>query len=192
MSERGDVDATRLLSHASQGDGQAARRLLPLIYDQLRELAERSLRRERPDHTLQPTALVHEAFVRLIDQTRGEWQGRTHFYAVAASEIRRVLVDHARHHQAQRRGGGRERVLLTEAIAQIDEKPVDLLDLEDALRKLHDTDERQARVVELRFYGGLSIDETAAVLEVSPRTVDGDWQMARAWLRRELSGGDAL
>ncbi len=159
---------------------------MPLVYDELRALAQSYLNRERPDHTLQATALVHDAYVRLIRQEDVEWKNRAHFFAVAAQAIRRILVDHARGHQRQKRGGGRERVRLDEDVAVLDERDIDLIALDEALEKLAHLRERQARIVELRFFGGLELKEVAEFLGVSPRTVTGDWQMARAWLRREM------
>ena len=182
-------DPTRMLTMVAKGDHQAAANLLPLVYNELRELAANALRRERPNHTLQPTALVHEAFLRLIDQTHAEYKSRTHFFAIGAEAIRRVLVDHARRHGAEKRGGGWLKVTMEHAVekesSSRDNAP-ELLRLDDALTKLAALDERQSKVVELRFFGGLSVEETAAMLNVSPRTVEGDWRMAKAWLRREM------
>ena len=182
----GRTDVTNILKRASDGDESAVNRLLPLVYDELRALAESYLQHERPDHTLQATALVHEAYVRLIKQEEVEWQNRAHFFAVAAQAIRRILVDHARAHEREKRGGGRRRVGLDESVAAAPGRDLDLLALDEALEKLTRLSERQARIVELRFFGGLSLNEVAAFLGVSPRTVDGDWSMARAWLRRAL------
>ncbi len=157
---------------------------LPQVYEQLHALAEAFLRRERPDHTLQPTALVHEAYLRLADQDRARWNDASHFQATAATMIRRILVDHARGHKAAKRGGHWHRVTLSDRAEGGPD--VDLLELEEALLELAALDERQARVVELRFFGGLGIKATGASLGVSPRTVDGDWRLARAWLHRRL------
>lgn len=179
--------ATLTLARAAGGDRQAAARLLPLVYDELRALAASALKRERSDHTLQPTALVHEAFLRLIDQTHAEYKSRTHFFAIGAQAIRRVLVDYARQQGAAKRGGDWLKVTMDRAAAQKgSNEPTDLLGLDEALSKLAALDERQSRVVELRFFGGLGVEETATMLNVSPRTVEEDWRMARAWLRREL------
>ncbi|MCI0364616.1 MAG: sigma-70 family RNA polymerase sigma factor [Phycisphaerales bacterium] len=182
-------DATQVLTLAVKGDRQAAANLLPLVYDELRALAAKALRRERPDHTLQPTALVHEAFLRLIDQTHAEYKSRTHFFAIGAQAIRRVLVDHARRQGADKRGGDWLKVTMEHAAAQqgTNDDALDVLGLDEALNKLAGLDERQSKVVELRFFGGLSVEETAAMLDVSPRTVEEDWRMAKAWLRRELA-----
>jgi RNA polymerase sigma factor (TIGR02999 family) len=184
-------DITRILQEVSGGNREAPARLMPLVYDELRRLADHYLRRERPDHTLQPTALVHEAYLRLIDQTRVDWQNRAHFFGVAAQLMRRILVDHARRHQAEKRGGFRQKLTLDEAVDYSQTRDVDLVRLDEALTALAQFDERQSRVVELRFFGGLTIEETAEALAVSPATVKVDWSMAKAWLRREIGGGDA-
>jgi RNA polymerase sigma factor (TIGR02999 family) len=159
---------------------------LPLVYNELRALAESLLQQERPEHTLQATALVHEAYVRLIKQEEVQWQNRAHFFAIAAQAIRRILVDHARGHARQIRGGDRERVRLDEDVAVSPERDLDLVALDEALSTLAQLHPRQAQIVELRFFGGLTLRDVAEVLAVSPRTVDGDWSMARAWLRRAL------
>ncbi len=184
MAESADV--TALLVRASEGDSRAADELLPLVYDQLRALAADLMRRERVDHTLQPTALVHEVYLKLIDQTRARWEDRAHFFSVAAQALRRILVDHARGHAAAKRGGQRAKLELNEGIIAAYEEAVDVLALDDALRRLAEQDTQRARVVELRFYGGLTIDETASVLDVATRTVERQWRYARAWLYREL------
>ena len=186
MGDSGAVDITRILKRASCGDDSAVKRLMPMVYAELRALAESYLRQERPDHTLQATALVHEAYVRLIKQEDVEWQSRAHFFAVAAQAIRRILVDHARGHQRAKRGGDRQRVRLDEDMAVAQQGDLDLLALNEAMEKLSDFHERAARVVELRFFGGLSRQEVAQFLGVSLRTVGDDWRLARAWLRREL------
>jgi len=178
---------TQALNKAAGGDRNAVEQLMPLVYDELRALAASALRRERANHTLQPTALVNEAFLRLIDQTHAAYNSKTHFFAVGAQMIRRVLVDHARKHLADKRGGGADRLTLSGIEAQESDHQIDLLALDDAMMKLAKLDERQARVVELRYFGGLGVDETARMLDVSPRTVDDDWRMAKAWLKRELS-----
>jgi RNA polymerase sigma factor (TIGR02999 family) len=181
---------TQLLAGLRDGDESVAARLLPLVYDDFRSLALRHLARERAGHTLQPTALVHEAYLKLVDQTRVNWQGRTHFFAVGAQAMRRILVEHARSRRREKRGGDRQRVELEEASALAPERAVDLLDLDEALQRLEALDERQARVVELRFFGGMKMEEVALTLGVSKRTAEGDWRMARAWLHRELAGGE--
>ena len=179
-------EATRLLKGLANGDTGAGDRLLPLVYSELRNLASRHLKRERPDHTLQATALVHEAYLQLVDASSINWQGRTHFFAMAARVVRQVLIQHARTHDAQKRGGDRKRITLAEGIAISPSREVDLLDLDEALTQLATVHERQARVVELRFFGGLSVEEVAAALGVSERTVKGDWKVARAWLRSKI------
>ncbi len=186
MGKADQANATQVLAKAVRGDDAAAAKLLPMVYDELRGLAANALRRERGDHTLQPTALVHEAFLRLIDQTHAEYNSRTHFFAISAQVIRRILVDHARHHDAIKRGGNWLKVTLDHAAAKGSDEELDLLGLDEALTKLAALDERQSKVVELRFFGGLSVEETAKTLGVSPRTVEEDWRMARAWLKREL------
>jgi RNA polymerase sigma-70 factor (ECF subfamily) len=189
MGTADSADVTQILKRASDGDDSAVNRLIPLVYDELRALAESYLQTERPDHTLQATALVHEAYVRLIKQEDVEWQNRAHFFAVAAQAIRRILVDHARGHQRAKRGGDRKRVCLDENEVITEERELDLLALDEAMEKLAGLNERQSRIVELRFFGGLTAKEVAEVLGISSRTVDGDWAMARAWLRRELRCG---
>jgi len=160
---------------------------MPLVYNELRRLADHYLRQERQDHTLQPTALVHEAYLKLIDQTRVDWQNRAHFFGVAAQVMRRILVDHARRHRASKRGGFQQKLTLDEAIDYSQSRDVDLVALDDALNALARLDARQSRIVELRFFGGLTIEETAEALDIAPATVKVDWSMAKAWLRREIS-----
>ena len=167
--------------------GKSAAELLPLVYDELRALARGYLSRERRGHTLQPTALVHEAFLRLVDQTRIDWKGRAHFFAVGARMMRRVLVDSARKHKSQKRGGEWHRVTLADDVLGKELAVEEVLALDGALDRLAELDERQARVVELRFFGGFRVEEVARLLEVSKRTVEGDWTHARAWLRRRLA-----
>lgn len=177
---------TQVLQDASAGCESAAGRLLPLVYDELRGLAQHYLNQERREHTLQATALVHEAYLKLVDQKKAQWRDRTHFFAVAAQAIRRILVDHARGKQRIKRGGGQAPAALDEqAIAAGGGQP-DLVELDEALGELARLHERQARIVEMRFFGGMSIDEIAAALDMAPRTVDGDWAMARTWLRRRI------
>jgi RNA polymerase sigma factor (TIGR02999 family) len=183
-------DVTVVLEQMRKGDKGAADKLLPLVYDEFRALARHYLAQERANHTLQPTALVHEAYMKLVDQTRVDWQGRSHFFAVAAQAMRRILVDHARSRQRDKRGGGRARVVLDEAVALSPQKDEDVLALDEALERLAAVDPRQAKVVELRFFGGLSVEEVAEALGVSKRTVEGDWTFARAWLSRELRKDD--
>jgi RNA polymerase sigma factor (TIGR02999 family) len=178
------------LSGSGDAERVTAEELFPVIYDELRRLARGYMSRETPGHTLQPTALVHEAYLKLVDQTRADWKGKTHFYAVGAKVMRRLLVDHARERGALKRGAGWQSVTLSEALDPLGEKPLDperLLDLESALEKLAEIDEREARVVTLRFFGGLTVEQVAEVLGVSKRTVESDWRHARAWLRLRLS-----
>lgn len=182
-------DVTQLLVNWSQGDQAALNDLMPLVYQELRRLAAGYLRRERSDHTLQSTALVHEAFLRLIDQNRIQWQNRAHFFGVAAQMIRRILVDHARTQNRVKRGAGAPKLSLDEAIALPNSgSDVDLVSLDDALSRLAALDPQQSRIVELRFFAGLSIDETAEVVGVSPATVKREWTMAKAWLYQNLGG----
>jgi RNA polymerase sigma factor (TIGR02999 family) len=178
--------ATRLLNAMSHGDRTAAEQVLPLIYDELHALAARQLARERDGHTLQPTALVHEAYLRLIDQTRTSWSSRSHFFAVASEMIRRILVDHARAKGRAKRGGDRRPVALRDAAGPADRPEIDLLDLDEALCELGELSERQRRVVEMRYFGGLSIAEAAEVLGIGPTTLKAEWRVARAWLSRRL------
>jgi RNA polymerase sigma-70 factor (ECF subfamily) len=180
--------ATGLLIAWTGGDREALDRMLPLVYDEHR-LAALYLRRERPDHTLQPTALVHEAYLRLIDQHRVDWRNRAQFLGVAAGMMRRILVNHARDRGAAKRPGDRERVSLSLIEAASGRDEVDLIALEEALHRLGALDERKARVVELRFFGGLSMDEIAEVLGISLATVEREWRFARAWLYDAIEGG---
>ncbi len=179
---------TELLGRWSAGDPAALEEMLPLVYDELRRLARRHMRRERSAHTLQPTALVHEVYLKLLGQRRAEWQGRTQFFAIAARVMRRVLVDHARSRNYQKRGGGAQRVTLADDAIRAEAPAVDLLDLDTALSRLAEFDPRKAKVVELRVFGGLTIDETASSLEVATGTVINDYAVARAWLYRQLGG----
>jgi RNA polymerase sigma factor (TIGR02999 family) len=180
-------DATDLLVAWSNGDESAFEKLVSLVYQELRVLARRYMRRERADHTLQATALVNEAYVRLVDVNRMQWQNRAHFLAVAAQTMRRILVEFARHRHRQKRGGDAVRVTLDDAREIAEDKGTDLVALSDALSALATFDPRMAQVVELRFFGGLSVPETADVLKVSPETVMRDWKTAKVWRLRELS-----
>jgi RNA polymerase sigma-70 factor, ECF subfamily len=178
---------TQLLVDWSEGDPSALEKLLPLVYSELKRQAANYLRRERQNHTLQPTALVNEAYLKLIDQRNAKWQNRAHFFGVAAQLMRRILVDHARQHKAAKRGGSeQERLSITSAGKFMKQPTVDLLALNEALEGLKAFDPQQERIVELRFFGGLSIEETAEVLGVGHATVERDWKMARAYLRRRL------
>lgn len=180
-------DATRLLQAWAQGDQAAFEELIPLVYEELRRLAQRELRRERPGHSLQATALVNEAYLRLIDLNRIEWQNRAHFFAMAARMMRRILVDWARARGNQKRGGGVPTVSLDEGLLVSTDPGCDLVALDDALETLGAMDLRKGQVVEMRFFGGLTVEETAAALHVSADTVMRDWRSAKAWLLRELS-----
>jgi len=188
MSASTPDNVTHLLVQMSGGDQAAAGRLLPVIYQELRALAGSFLGAERPDHTLQPTALVHEAYLKLVGQTQVTWANRAHFLAVAASAMRRILADHARRHRAAKRGGAWHKITLDEAVAPDAGRNLDLVDLDEALAKLASLDQRKSRVVELRFFGGLTNPAVAEVLGVSRKTVADDWTVARLWLRRELGG----
>ncbi|MBX9790965.1 MAG: sigma-70 family RNA polymerase sigma factor [Pirellulales bacterium] len=188
MAEKPSRSTTEMLAAIAAGDARAADELLPLVYDEFHRLAESYLRRESPGHTLQPTALVNEAYLKLVDQTRADWQGRTHFFALGAQAMRRILVDHARRKQREKRGGGMHRIALNEELSVSPRRDEDLVELDEALNKLAKIDPRQARIVELRFFGGLTVAEVAEALGVSKRTVENEWTMVRAWLRRELSG----
>jgi RNA polymerase sigma factor (TIGR02999 family) len=188
MAGSSDRDVTALLKAWSSGERGALERLFPLVYGELRRLAATYMRDERPDHTLQPTALVHEAYLKLVPADGAQWRDHEHFLAVAAKAMRSVLVDHARRRRAQKRGEGARPLQLDEALLlAFEERATDLLALEDALQRLATESERASRVVELRFYGGLTAEETARALGVTPRTVERDWQAARAWLHRALS-----
>jgi RNA polymerase sigma factor (TIGR02999 family) len=186
MSDTGEV--TRLLGEIGRGEKDAMNQLLPLVYDELHRLARSYFRRERGEHTLQPTALVHEAYIRLVDQ-HTPMDNRGHFMAVAATQMRRVLLDYARKHRSARRGGGGQKVLLEDTMAITAQRPVDMIALDTALLKLSTLDINQAHLVELRFFAGLSVEETAAVMGVSPATVKRNWSSARAFLHREMTGG---
>ena len=182
------AEATQLLIDWSNGNRDAAAGLMPLVYDELRRLARSYLQRERPDHTLQATGLVHEAYLRLVDQTSTSWQNRAHFFGVAAQLMRRILVDHARRHATAKRGGAHTQVEFNEALGHSVSRSVDVIALDDALQDLVKLNPQHSQIVELRFFGGLTIEEVAEVLGVSPRTVQRDWRMARAWLRQQIFG----
>ena len=185
MDERRET--TRILSELRDGDPSAADRLMTVVYDRLRNLAGAAFRDQRADHTLQPTALVHEVFVRLVEPGRVEWNDRTHFFAVAARAMRMVLADHARRRGAAKRGGDRARVALEDFSAEGEPPLLDLVDLDAALERLNELEPRHARIVELRFLSGLTVEEVATVLELSRTTVESDWRMARAWLAHETT-----
>ena len=184
MAERQDI--TQMLEAMSAGDPGAPGKLLPLVYDELRRLAHGYMRRERSDHTLQATALVHEAYIQLVDWKNVSWQNRAHFFAAAAKMMRKILVDYAREKNALKRGGGLRTIALDDAVSFADRKQVDLIPLDDAISALAEFDPQQARIVEMRFFGGLSIEETAHTLGISESTVKRDWQIAKAWLFNRL------
>jgi RNA polymerase sigma factor (TIGR02999 family) len=180
-------DVTQLLADLQNGRPAVASQLTPLVYNELRRLARHQMRHERPDHTLQATALVHEAYLRLVNLPERTWQNRTHFIAIAAQVLRRILIDHARARRTAKREGALHRVPLEEPLLLTDEQSDELVALDEALERLAQFDARQSRVVELRFFGGLTVEETAEALGISPKTVKRDWSVARAWLHREVS-----
>jgi RNA polymerase sigma factor (TIGR02999 family) len=180
-------EVTQLLLDWSRGDQAALDKLMPLVYGELRRMANRYMRREHVGHTLQTTALINEAYLRLIEQQRVQWHNRAHFFAISAKLMRRILVDHARSHTRAKRGGGVLKVSLNEAVVPSKERAAELVALDDALMRLATIDPRKSQVVELRFFGGLSVEETAEVLKVTPMTVTRDWKTAKAWLHREMS-----
>ncbi|HEY9503761.1 MAG TPA: sigma-70 family RNA polymerase sigma factor [Pyrinomonadaceae bacterium] len=177
---------THLLKEWSNGDERALNELTPLVYGELRQQAARYMRKERPGHSLQATALINEAYLRLIDVKNVQWQNRAHFFAIAANLMRRILVDHARRRDAEKRGGSQILLTLDDALVAPKHGDVELLAIDQALTKLATIDSQQARVVELRFFSGLTVEETATALNVSPKSVKRDWSVARAWLRREI------
>jgi RNA polymerase sigma factor (TIGR02999 family) len=186
-------EVTRILSAIEDGDQHAANDLLPLVYDELRRLAARRLAREKPGQTLEATALVHEAYVRLVDQERaGQWDGRGHFFAAAAEAMRRILIENARRKQTEKRGGGRRRLDLDEALSLAASPPEDLLALDEALSGLEAVDPEAARLVKLRYFAGLTMPEAAKAMDLPLRNAERNWTYARTWLRRELARGDAL
>ena len=188
------ANPTQLLSRAATGDDKAVSKLMPLVYDELRRLAASYLRRERPGQTLQATALVHEAYVRLIGEKAHNWQNRTHFLAIAALSMRQILVQRARARRAAKRGGDPARITLDENLmaspSQNAPDEIDLVALDAALNRLAELNQRQAKIVELRYFGGLGVEEAAEALRISPATVKRDWTLARAWLKRELAGSE--
>src|ERR1700694_922198 len=180
-------NVTQLLIAWNGGDKQALDKLLPVVYDELRRQAARYLRRERPGHTLQTTALIHEAYLRLIDQKSVHWQNRAQFFGIAAQMMRRILVDHARTKHRAKRGGSDIRISLTDATSVTKDPDLNLVELDEALNRLEKIDPQQSKIVELRFFSGLNVEETAAALQISPATVKRDWKVAKAWLYREIS-----
>jgi RNA polymerase sigma factor (TIGR02999 family) len=183
-----DHDVTKILARLAAGEIGAEAQLVPLLYGELHRIAERQLRGERPGHTLQPTALVNEAWLRLAGHEKHDWSDRQHFLAFASNVIRRILVDHARAKRSEKRGGGRERIALTEIGAPETALPIDILDLDDALVELERLNARHARVIELRFFSELTTEEIAAIIGISERTVKNDWRAARTWLACRLAG----
>lgn len=189
MSSSLPRDVTRLLLAWNAGDQDALSRLMPLVYDELHNLAVHNMKRERASHTLQPTALIHEAYLQLIDQSRVNWRNRVQFYGVAALMMRRILLKHARHHRAVKRNRGEKPTqLVDDALGLVGGQAEDVIALDQALERLQAMDRRQSRIVELRFFAGLTLEETAEVLEISPATVKREWRIARAWLERQLAG----
>jgi RNA polymerase sigma factor (TIGR02999 family) len=191
VTESPPNQVTQLLVSWGRGDQQSLENLIPLVYDELRRQARRYLRRERPDHTLQSSALVHEVYVRLVDQRQANWHNRSQFFGVAAQLMRRILVDHARSRAAVKRGAGVPKLAIAEEVAALEMQNVDLIALDTSLSNLEKIDPQQCRIVELRFFSGLSIEDTADALGISPATVKRDWAMAKAWLYREISGSPA-
>ena len=185
----GSRQVTELLVRWRKGDRQALDALIPLVYEELRRIAQHFLQREKPGHTLQSTALVHEAYVRMVGQNLPEWQSRAHFFGIAAQLMRQILVDHARARQAAKRGGDVFKLSLDESTAMPEQQDLDLIALDDALKSLAELDPQQGRIVELRYFAGLTIEDTSEVLGISPATVKRDWATARAWLQREMMRG---
>lgn len=183
------TNITELLIAWGEGDQSAPEKLMPLVEKELHRIADRYMRMEGPAHTLQTTALVNEAYIQLVGQRKTRWQNRAHFFGMAANIMRRILLNYARDRSRDKRGGGATRVSLSEVALMSEEKSEELIALDEALRKLESIDERKSLVVELRYFGGLSVEETAAFLKASPRTVARDWKLARAWLRREIERG---
>ncbi len=187
MANFRDKDVTKLLDAWSGGDGEALAELMPLVYDELHRMAKRYMNSQPSGHTLQTTALIHEAYLKLADNKDKHFANRTHFFAVASSAMRHILVDYARSHQTEKRGGAMQKISLEDAAVVSGERASELIALNDALENLFTQDERKAKVVELRYFGGLSVEETAEILEISRETVMRDWRFAKTWLLRELS-----
>jgi RNA polymerase sigma factor (TIGR02999 family) len=188
--ENAREDVTVLLAQLAQGNQEVTPKLIPLVYDELRRLAGGYMRRERSDHTLQATALVHEAYLKLVEQRAVNWQSRAHFFGIAAQLMRRILIDHARGHLRDKRGGGVIPVPLEEVLVFAPEQSSELVKLDQSLERLAKLDPRQSKIVELRFFGGLTVEQTAEVLGVSPKTVKRDWSVAKAWLHGDLKQSD--
>jgi len=185
-----ESDLTQLLVSWSKGDKEALDKLVPLVYAELRRIARRHMGRESPGHTLQTSALINEAYMKLVDRRNVQWQDRAHFFAVAAQVMRHILIDHARSRHYAKRGAGARKVSLEDTAVLSNERAADLVALDDALNALAAIDPRKSRIIELRFFGGLSIEETAEILKIAPVTVTREWRAARAWLRREMSSGE--
>jgi RNA polymerase sigma factor (TIGR02999 family) len=183
-------DVTLLLSELQNGTQEAASKLMPLVYNELRRLAKGYMRRERAEHTLQATALVHEAYLKLVKQPSVNWKGRSHFFGIAAQLMRQILIDHARGHLREKRGGAHEVVSLDEALVFTPGQSAELVRVDEALERLAKLDQRQSKIVELRFFGGLSVEQAAEFLGISPKTVKRDWSVAKAWLHGELRHAD--
>jgi len=192
MHNQAPTGVTQLLVKWSNGDKAALDEMLPAVYQELRRIAVNRLRQEHPNHTLQPTALVNEAYLRLIDQKQVNWQNRAQFLGLAAEMMRRILVNHAHHRQAAKRGGGALRVSLEVAVNSFEQRDMNLVALDEALRELACLDPRKSQIVELKFFGGLTVEEIAAVLQVSNDTIERDWKMARAWLQLEISNSKTV
>ncbi|MBX3293605.1 MAG: sigma-70 family RNA polymerase sigma factor [Acidobacteria bacterium] len=186
MSEENTVEITEILKDWSAGSENAKDRLLPFVYAELKRQARMIMSRERSDHTLQPTALVHETFIRMAERSGIDWQDRHHFYAISSRLMRQILIDHARSHAARKRGGDQIKFSLDDIQISVDERAASLLALDEALKRLAELDERQASIVEMRFFGGMTLDEIAGTLKTSQRTVSREWETARLWLYREL------
>ena len=185
--DAGSSQVTELLTRWSNGESGARERLVPLVYNELRQMAKQVLSRQGPDNTLQSTALVHEAYLRMVGHDEVHWQGRVHFFAVASQLMRRILIDHVRMRRAKKRGGENITLMLDESVVLSAQREVDLVALDDALNQLAQLDERQCRLVELRFFGGLTIEETSKAMDISPATVKREWSTARLWLLQEMS-----
>jgi RNA polymerase sigma factor (TIGR02999 family) len=190
MAVPSTAQITQWLVASRKGDAEALESLLPLVYDELHRQAARFFVRERAGHTLQPTALVNEVYLRLVDQDEVQWKNRAQFFAIAAKMMRRILVSHARARAARKRGGGETRITLNEGLVAAPERDMNLLALDEALKKLEAIDADKSRMVELRFFSGLSVEETAEVMDVSPRTINRQWQTAKAWLHREIGAAE--
>ena len=190
MSDSEQKDVTRLLDAVGAGDPRAAQELLPLVYDQLRKAAQRQMAGERSDHTLQATALVHEAYIRLVGSHQTDWDSRAHFYVAAAEAMRRILIEHARKRDRIKRGGGEKKVPLSAVYLAEEARPEEIMSVDDAIRRLEERDSRMAKIVRLRFFAGLSVDEIATSLGLTGRTIRREWALARAWLHRDLGGSE--